>query len=62
MSGFVQELYSKKVKKYYLDNLKTYCFQAKYLFKTNSINYTAILLARFLEQRTIIFHTLFFDY
>lgn len=31
VSGFVQKLYSKKIKKYYLDDLKTYCPWAKNL-------------------------------
>ena len=34
VSRFVQELYRKEVKKYYLDELKTYCLQAEDLATT----------------------------
>ena len=59
VSGFVQELYVKEVKKYHLDNLKTYCPQAENSPTTTSITQTAIALGGFSGQRALTLHSLF---
>ncbi len=59
VSGFVQELYSEGVKKYHLDDLKTYCPRADDAPTTTSIPRTAMSLAGFPGQRAITLHSLF---
>ncbi len=61
VSGFVQELYGEEVKKYHLDDLKTYYPRAKNSPTTTSITRTAISLAGFPGQRTITLPSLFSD-
>ena len=61
VSGFVQELYGEEVKKYHLDDLKTYCPRAENSPTTTSINRTAMSLAGFPGQRAITLHSLFSD-
>lgn len=59
VSGFVQELYGEEVKKYHLDDLKTYCPRAENSPTTTSINLTAMSLAEFPGQRAITLPSLF---
>ncbi len=61
VSGFVQELYGEEVKKYHLDDLKTYCPQAEKAPTITSINRTAVSLAGIPGQRAITLHSLFSD-
>ncbi len=61
VSGFVQELYGEEVKKYHLDDLKTYCPRAENSPTTTSITRTAMSLAGFPGQRAITLHSLFSD-
>ena len=53
VSRFVQELYRKEVKKYHLDDLKTYCPQAENSPTITSITRTAMLLVGFPGQRAV---------
>ena len=62
VSGFVQELYGEGVKKYHLDDLKTYCPRADDAPTTTSITRTAMSLAGFPGQRAITLHFLFSDF
>lgn len=61
VSGFVQELYGEKVKKYHLDDLKTYCPRAENSPTTTSITRTAMSLIGFPKQRAVTLHSLFSD-
>ena len=61
VSRFVQELYGKEVKKYHLDDLKTYCPQAENSPTATSITQTAMSLAGFPGQRAVTLHSLFSD-
>ena len=61
VSGFVQELYGEEVKKYHLDDLKTYCPRVENSLTTTSITRTAMSLAGFPGQRAITLHFLFSD-
>lgn len=62
VSGFILELYREEVKKYHLDDLKTYCPRTENSPTTTSIPRTAMALAGFPEQRAITLHSLFSDY
>ena len=62
VSRFVQELYGEEVKKYHLDDLKTYCPRADYSRTTSSITRTAMALAGFPGQRAVTLHSLFSNY
>ena len=62
VSGFVQELYSKEVKKYHLDDLKTYYPQVENAPTTTSITRIAMLVAGFSGQKAITLHSLFSDF
>lgn len=59
---FLQDLYGEEVRKYHLDDLKTYCPRAaENPPNITSITRTAISLAGFPGQRAITLHSLFFD-
>ena len=62
VSGFVQELYGEEVKKYHLDNLKTYCPQAEDAPTTTSITQTAMSLAGFPGQKAVTLYSLFSEF
>ncbi len=62
VSEFVQELYGEEVKKYHLDDLKTYCPRTKNSSTITLIKRTAMALAGFPGQRAISLHSLFSDY
>ena len=62
VSGFVQELYGGEVRKYHLDNLKTYCPQAENSPTVISITRTAMSLVGFLSQRAINLNSLFSNF
>ena len=61
VSGFVQELYGEEVKKYHLDDLKTYCPRAENSPTTTSIARTAMSLPGFPGQGALTLHSLFSD-
>lgn len=61
VSRFVQELYREEVKKYHLDDLKTYCPRAGNLSITTSITRTAMPLAGFPGKKAVTLHSLFSD-
>ena len=59
---FLQDLYGEEIRKYHLDDLKTYCPRAaENPPNITSVTRTAISLAGFPGQRAITLHSLFFD-
>ena len=60
LSGFVQELYGEEVKKYHVDDLKTYCPRAENSPTVTSITRTTMALAGFPRQSATTIHSLFF--